>query len=250
MTSRRLTNSPSTMSAGPKVLVAGALNILQDLSNGSNIPALQPLVSLAVRIYTSAEGAKSNKKNATALAQAVCNSIEQIKQVYPPGSNSQDLYADGIREFQRALEDVAAFVEKIVQRNRFWRILNQEEDRQELSDYRTKIIEAKLHFLVAMELSKSQTLQREQKYPVFTLADLELQQMLNETNPKHTRVVLLGELAPPILSTSGEKRVAVQSSGIPRGDHQIDGRPVGRSMSPYRSPFGGKLTITESQLGS
>lgn len=53
--SRRLINSSSTMSSGPKILVTGALNILQDLSNGSNIPALQPLVSVAVRIYTSAE---------------------------------------------------------------------------------------------------------------------------------------------------------------------------------------------------
>ncbi|KAJ7017008.1 hypothetical protein C8F04DRAFT_1406345 [Mycena alexandri] len=43
------------MSSRPKILVAGALSILQDLSNGSNIPALQPLVSVAVRIYTSAE---------------------------------------------------------------------------------------------------------------------------------------------------------------------------------------------------
>ncbi|KAJ7017009.1 hypothetical protein C8F04DRAFT_1201174 [Mycena alexandri] len=40
-----------------------------------------------------------------------------------------------------------------------------------------------------MEISKSQTLQREQKYPVFTLADLELSRTLNPTNPKHTRVI-------------------------------------------------------------
>ncbi|KAJ7847120.1 hypothetical protein B0H14DRAFT_2583764 [Mycena olivaceomarginata] len=122
------------MSSGPQILIAGALNFLQDLSNGSNIPALQPLMSVAVRIYTSAE----------------------------------------------------------------------QEDRQELSHYRTKITEAKLQFLVslrprllprsksvqvAMEMEKSQTLQREQKYPVFTLVDLELRQTLNQTNPKHTKAV-------------------------------------------------------------
>jgi hypothetical protein len=104
----------------------------------------------------------------------------------------------------RALEDVATFVERIAQRNRFWRVLNQQEDRQELSDYRTKITEAKVQFLVslpppllprsksvqvAMEMAKSQTLQREQEYPVFTLADLELRQTLNQTNPKHTRAI-------------------------------------------------------------
>ncbi|KAJ7922191.1 hypothetical protein B0H13DRAFT_2267595 [Mycena leptocephala] len=179
------------MSSGPKILVTGALNILQDLSNGSNIPALQPLVSVAVRIYTSAEGAKSNKKQAKALAQEVHNSIEQIKHVYPvvSSSSTQGLHEDGIREFQRALEDVATFVERIAQRNRFWRVLNQQEDRQELSDYRTKITEAKVQFLVAMEMAKFQILQREQEYPVFTLADLELRQTLNQTNPKHTRAI-------------------------------------------------------------
>lgn len=95
-------------------------------------------------------------------------------------------------------------MERIAQRNRFWRFLNEQEDRQELSDYRTKITEAKLQFLVSLpprllprsksiqvatEMAKSQTLQREQKYPVFSLADLELQQMLNSTNRKHTRAV-------------------------------------------------------------
>ncbi|KAJ7720519.1 hypothetical protein B0H16DRAFT_383950 [Mycena metata] len=177
------------MSSGPKALAVGALSILQDLSNGSNIPALQPLVSLAVRIYTAAEGAKSNRKKAKVLAQEVCNSIEQIKHIYPAGSSSPGLYQDSIRDFQRVLEDVATFVDKIVQRNRFWRVVNQEEDRQELSDYRTKISEAKLQFLVAMEISKSRTLQREQIYPVFTLADLELRQTLNQANPKHTSAV-------------------------------------------------------------
>ncbi|KAJ7501572.1 hypothetical protein B0H11DRAFT_1992249 [Mycena galericulata] len=177
------------MSSGPHILVAGALSFLQDLSNGSNIPALQPLVSVAVRIYTSAEAAKRNNKKAKALAQEACDSIKQILDVFPVGSSglAQGLHEDGIREFQRALEDVATFVERISQRNRFWRFLNQQEDLQELSDYRMKITEAKLQFIVAMEMAKVQTLQQEQKYPVFTLADLELKQTLNQTNPRYTR---------------------------------------------------------------
>ncbi|KAJ7111024.1 hypothetical protein C8R44DRAFT_799830 [Mycena epipterygia] len=186
--------SASVMSSGPRVFVAGALNVLQDLSNGSNIPALQPLVSVAVRIYTSAEGARNNKKQAMELAKEVCNSIKQILEVYPPGSSSPpcstpDLHEDGVREFQRTMEDVAAFVERISQRGRLWRFLNQQENRQELSEYRMKIAEAKLQFLVTMDLAKTQTQQREQQYPVFTLADLELQQMLNPTTPNITRAI-------------------------------------------------------------
>ncbi|KAJ7470147.1 hypothetical protein B0H11DRAFT_2283416 [Mycena galericulata] len=182
------------MPSGPRVFVAGALNVLQDLSNGSNIPALQPLVSLAVRIYTSAEGARNNKKQAMELAKEVCNSIKQILAVYSPGSSSPpcstpDLHEDGVREFQRTLEEIAAFVERISQRGRLWHFLNQQENRQELSEYRMKIGEAKLQFLVTMDLAKAQIQQREQQYPVFTLADLELQQMLNPTNPNITRAI-------------------------------------------------------------
>lgn len=169
------------------------------------------------------QGAKSNKKKATKLAQEVCNSIKQILQVYPAGSSffsssTPDLHEDGVREFQRyrrpfqyfkltahrALEDVAAFVERIAQRNKLWRFLNQQEDRQELSEYRMKITEAKLQFLVslpsqyfppskiiqvAIEMAKTQIRQREQQYSVFALADLELRQELNQTNPTHTRAV-------------------------------------------------------------
>jgi hypothetical protein len=49
------------------------------------------------------QGAKSNKKQAKALAQEVHNSIEQIKHVYPvvSSSSTQGLHEDGIREFQR-----------------------------------------------------------------------------------------------------------------------------------------------------
>ncbi|KAJ7106721.1 hypothetical protein C8R44DRAFT_326384 [Mycena epipterygia] len=52
-----------------------------------------------------------------------------------------------------------------------------------------KITEAKLQFLVAIEMTKTQIRQREQTYPVFGLADLELVQVLNQTNPKHTRAI-------------------------------------------------------------
>ncbi|KAJ7917077.1 hypothetical protein B0H13DRAFT_2322686 [Mycena leptocephala] len=71
------------MSSGPHVVISGALNLLQDLSNGSNIPALQPLVNVAVRIYTSAEEAKTNKRKAKQLSEEVCNSVNQISKVYP-----------------------------------------------------------------------------------------------------------------------------------------------------------------------
>ncbi|KAJ7888368.1 hypothetical protein B0H14DRAFT_3430155 [Mycena olivaceomarginata] len=144
------------MSSGPHVLVSGALNLLQDLSNGSNIPALQPLVNVAVRIYTSAEGAKTNKRKAKKLAEEVCNSVNQISKVYPrvPNSVTADLYAEGVIAFQRALEDVAAFVEKIGKRGLFWRFVYQKEDGEELGEYRTKITTAQLQFL-ASELAVS-----------------------------------------------------------------------------------------------
>ncbi|KAJ7767891.1 hypothetical protein DFH07DRAFT_1009276 [Mycena maculata] len=193
------------MSSGKLVLVATALNILQDLSNGSNVPALQPLVSVAVRIYTSAEGARTNKRKAIELAQEACNSVKQILQVYPvsnsPSCSPPDLHEDGVRAFQSTLEDVASFVERIGQRNRFWRFLNQQEDRQELSEYRMKIGEAKLQFLVTMQLAKAQIQQREQ-YRVLRLADLDFQQVLNPTDPNHTRAV--ATLAPH------QKRVLVR----------------------------------------
>ncbi|KAJ7241872.1 hypothetical protein C8J57DRAFT_1329768 [Mycena rebaudengoi] len=91
------------MSSRPQILLAGALGFLQDLSNGSNIPALQPLVSIAVRVYTSAEGAKSNKKKAKVLAQDVRNAIKEILHVYPVGPlfSTQNLHEDSIRQFQR-----------------------------------------------------------------------------------------------------------------------------------------------------
>ncbi|KAJ6612912.1 hypothetical protein B0H10DRAFT_1951923 [Mycena sp. CBHHK59/15] len=153
------------MSSGPRVFVAGALN-----------------------------GARSNKKQAKELAKEVCNSIKQILEVYRPGSRSPpcstpDLREDGVRGFQRTLEDVAAFIERISQRGQLWRFLNQHENHQELSEYRMKIAEAKLQFLVTMDLAKAQTQQREQQYPMFTLADLELQQMLNPTTPNFTRAI-------------------------------------------------------------
>lgn len=37
------------------IFIGGALNIIQDLSDGSNLPFLRPLANLAVRIHTSAE---------------------------------------------------------------------------------------------------------------------------------------------------------------------------------------------------
>ncbi|KAJ7055853.1 hypothetical protein C8F01DRAFT_447570 [Mycena amicta] len=176
------------MSSGPHILFAGALSFLQDLANGSNIPALQPLVSIAARIYTSVQAAKSNKKKAKAVAREACNSIKEILDVYPVGS-TQRLLEDGVREFQRALEDVATCVERMAQRNRFWRFLNQQEDAQELSDCRMTITEARVQFLVAIETAKYRILQREQGYPVFTWANLELGLTLNETNPMYTRVI-------------------------------------------------------------
>ncbi|KAJ7441012.1 hypothetical protein B0H11DRAFT_2096812 [Mycena galericulata] len=160
------------MSSRPQILVAGALSFLQDLSNGSNIPALQPLVSVVVRIYTSAEAAKRNNKKAKALAQEAryWTSFQWGQASWLTVRISEPLTT------RRALED--------------------------LSDYRMKITEAKLQFIVslppqllphsqsvqvAMEMAKVQTLQREQKYPVFTLADLEIKQTLNQTNPRYTR---------------------------------------------------------------
>ncbi|KAF8181880.1 hypothetical protein K438DRAFT_1975827 [Mycena galopus ATCC 62051] len=179
------------MSSGPRVVVSGALNLLQDLSNGSNIPALQPLVNIAVRIYTSAEGAKTNKRKAKKLSEEVCNSVNQISKVYPevPNSVKGDLYAEGVMAFQRALEDVAAFVEKIGKRGLFWRFVYQKEDGEELAEYRRKITAAQLQFLVTMELAKTQTRQREEQYPVFKLADVDPEQMLNPTSSGHTREI-------------------------------------------------------------
>ncbi|KAJ7434103.1 hypothetical protein B0H11DRAFT_2258720 [Mycena galericulata] len=91
------------MSSRPHVLLGGALTLLQDLSDGSNIPALQPLVNVATRIYTSAEGAKQNKRKAKELADEVCKSVKQILNVYPaaPSSSILDPHDDSVRELQR-----------------------------------------------------------------------------------------------------------------------------------------------------
>ncbi|KAJ6470908.1 hypothetical protein C8R45DRAFT_1014876 [Mycena sanguinolenta] len=179
------------MSSGSRVVISGALNLLQDLSNGSNIPALQPLVNVAMRIYTSAEGAKTNKRKAKQLSDEVCNSVNQISKVYPgvPNSMTADLHTEGVIAFQSALEDVAVFVEKIGKRGLFWRFVYQKEDGEELAEYRRKITAAQLQFLVTTELAKTQTRQREEQYPVFKLADAEPEQMLNPTNSSHTREI-------------------------------------------------------------
>ncbi|KAJ7049846.1 hypothetical protein C8F01DRAFT_1264730 [Mycena amicta] len=180
------------MSSRPEVFIAGGLSFLQDLSIGSNIP----------RSGTSRErcdayiqfcrgGAKRHKTKARELAKEVYNSVKQIMNAYPaPASSSTlDPHAESVREFLRALEDVAAFVDKLGRRSILWRFFNHLEDRQELSEYRMKIGEAKLQFLISVEMAKVQTLKREQQYPVFKLADLELQQVLNPMHSGHSRVV-------------------------------------------------------------
>ncbi|KAJ7917076.1 hypothetical protein B0H13DRAFT_2322685 [Mycena leptocephala] len=106
-----------------------------------------------------------------------------------PNSMTADLYTEGVIAFQSALEDVAAFVEKIGKRGLFWRFVYQKEDGEELAEYRRKITAAQLQFLVTTELAKTQTRQREEQYPVFKLADADPEQMLNPTNSSHTREI-------------------------------------------------------------
>ncbi|KAJ6520832.1 hypothetical protein B0H19DRAFT_1086598 [Mycena capillaripes] len=110
------------MSSGSRTLFGGSLKLLQDLSSGSNIPALEPLVNVAVRIYTAAEvsRARNNKKRANELAEDVGNSVKQILQPF----------------WKKSVDDV-------------WisRVLNQQHDAEELVESRARINEAKLEFL-------------------------------------------------------------------------------------------------------
>ncbi|KAJ6499763.1 hypothetical protein DFH09DRAFT_1102927 [Mycena vulgaris] len=103
---RLIDSAATTMSSGPRTLVGGSLKVLQDLSSGSNIPALEPLVNVAVRIYTVAVGTRNNKRRVTELTEDLGNSVKQILQVCPKEANSvagctPDLHHDGVRQFQR-----------------------------------------------------------------------------------------------------------------------------------------------------
>ncbi|KAJ6536982.1 hypothetical protein B0H19DRAFT_380306 [Mycena capillaripes] len=182
------------MSSGSRTLFGGSLKLLQDLSSGSNIPALEPLVNVAVRIYTAAEGARNNKKRANELAEDVGNSVKQILQVYPKESNSvagctPDLYDEGIGKFQRTLENAVAVLEKIGGRRWISRVLNQQHDAEELVESRARINEAKLEFLVTIQMAKDRTRQREHQYPMFQQADLDVEQMWNSTSRSYTRAI-------------------------------------------------------------
>ncbi|KAJ6533729.1 hypothetical protein B0H19DRAFT_445673 [Mycena capillaripes] len=180
------------MPSGTHIFAGATLNVLQDVANGSNIPALQPLVSLAARIYTSAEGLKKNKEEAMELAECIRKSMEDILMVYPaPGFSPlspQDLEDYGIAELQRALEKIATLVKKIGQQSRLRGFFTHALDKEELSKYGAKVLAAKVDFLFAVQLAQTKIRQLEQ-YPVFTKADLEPQEVLNPTKNCDTREI-------------------------------------------------------------
>ncbi|KAJ7684190.1 hypothetical protein DFH06DRAFT_1431 [Mycena polygramma] len=181
------------MTSSKSRIIGGALNLLHDVSNGSNIPGFEPVVNLAVRIYTSAEGAKRNKLESKELACDVHDTVKQILRVFPTLSNdatleTPGLYADGLVKFQRTLERVAAIVERIGQQSRLRRFLNQHDDEEELLRCGKKIMDAKVQFLLLAELAKSDALQRE-RYPVFAEADLDLLEVLSPTSTVYTKEI-------------------------------------------------------------
>ncbi|KAJ7849371.1 hypothetical protein B0H14DRAFT_869457 [Mycena olivaceomarginata] len=144
-------------SSGAHILAVGALNTLQDLSSGSSIPFLQPLVNIAVRIHGSAQGARKNRKEAEELVKIVCLSLRHIWQAFPTtqSSSPSDEHEESIAEFQRILNDIAACLERISQQNRWRRFLNQQDDKEELSKYQSKISLAMIQFLVRDSLCMS-----------------------------------------------------------------------------------------------
>ncbi|KAJ6479949.1 hypothetical protein C8R47DRAFT_1285280 [Mycena vitilis] len=172
------THHGPTMTSSKSRIIGGALNILHDVSNGSNIPGFEPVVNLA--------GAKRNKLESRELACDVHDTVKQILRVFPTLSNdatlvAPGLYDDGLRKFQQTLERVAAIVERIGQQSRLGRFLNQHDDKEELLRCGKKIMDAKVQFLLLAELAKSDARQREQ-YPVFVEADLDLLEVLSPAN--------------------------------------------------------------------
>ncbi|KAJ7622995.1 hypothetical protein B0H17DRAFT_588329 [Mycena rosella] len=171
-------------SSRAQIAVGAGLNILQDLSNGSNIPGLQPLVSIAVRIHTSAQGARKNRKEAAEFATDVHDVVKEIHQMMPTGSSSPTVMETSVAKLERALEDAARSLDKIVDQPRLCRFFNQQDDKDELAKHRTKILEAKIQFLFSARIAEELD-----EYPVFREADLRLEQCLNPTSAGYKRQI-------------------------------------------------------------
>ncbi|KAJ7843175.1 hypothetical protein B0H13DRAFT_2364872 [Mycena leptocephala] len=165
------------------IFVGGALNIIQDLSDGSNLPFLRPLANLAVRIHTSAEGAKSNKSEAQQLAKDVYQTVQEILQVFPivpspPMTSPFGISKNGLEQFRRTLEGMAIAAERIAAQNTLRRFLNQQNDKEQLATYQIKLMAAMVQLLLSMNIGELQA-RRDETYPVFTETNLDPQEVLN-----------------------------------------------------------------------